>query len=55
MHLKIISFLLLVSLLSGCGNESSPPSAANDSIQETLEETKKTMREKYVQKKWKNH
>jgi len=41
MHLKIISFLLLVSLLSGCGNESSPPFAANDSIQETLEETKK--------------
>ena len=38
MHLKIISFLLLVSLLSGCGNESSPPSAANDSIQETTEE-----------------
>jgi len=27
MHLKIISFLLLVSLLSECGNESSPPSA----------------------------
>jgi len=48
MHLKIISFLLLVSLLSGCGNESSPPSAANDSIQETLEETEKTMREEVI-------
>jgi len=39
---------MTASVLSGCGNESSPPSAANDSIQETLEETKKKMREKYV-------
>lgn len=51
MRLKIISLLLLISLLSGCGNESSPPSAANDSVQETLEETEKTIGEETVEEK----
>jgi len=51
MHLKIIIYLLLVSLLSGCGNESSPPSAANGPIQETSEETEKTINEEAVTEK----
>lgn len=51
MRLKIIGLLLLVSLLSGCGNESSPPSATNDSLQEPLEETEKAINEETISEK----
>lgn len=41
MRMKIFSLLLLISLLGGCGNVSSPPAIENDSVQETGEETGK--------------
>lgn len=51
MRLKIISVLLLISLLlNGCGKQSSPPSTANDSVQKTLEETGEKAEEKIEEK-----